>query len=74
MPRHQAQGCVQETHRSPLARGNDPRIAAAGERFYGRVVAAGGDPALPAPAAEGQAGQSASAGSAGAREDGAGAA
>eukprot|EP00969_Alexandrium_andersonii_P311551 13766417-Alexandrium_andersonii.AAC.1 len=35
---------------------NDPRITAADESFYERVVAAGGDPTLPAPAEEGQAG------------------
>eukprot|EP00969_Alexandrium_andersonii_P045902 2014475-Alexandrium_andersonii.AAC.1 len=45
-----------------LREGNDPRITVADERFYERVVAAGGDPTLRAPAEEGQAGQSAGAG------------
>eukprot|EP00969_Alexandrium_andersonii_P163464 7225334-Alexandrium_andersonii.AAC.1 len=38
---------------------SDPRIVAADERFAGRVVAAGGDPSLPAPAEEGQQGRAA---------------
>eukprot|EP00969_Alexandrium_andersonii_P000129 5695-Alexandrium_andersonii.AAC.1 len=37
----------------------DPRVVVADERFYERVVAAGGDPTLQAPAEEGQGGQAA---------------